>query len=118
MAGNDNQYRPGGDRAAVSRALASLRKLEAPVDRIKWSVAERQWRWAIKEIAVVIDSPVATRPELIEAFWAMAGWLRYMAFHCPKLKGRAKGQAMDSWLDLCEPLERLAAMEAPNHGNE
>jgi hypothetical protein len=111
MAGNDN--RPG-DRAEVSRALEALRRLEAPTDRIRWSVAEQQWRWAVREIAVVIDSPASLRGELIEAMWAMSGWLRYMAFHCPKLKGRAKGEAMDCWLGLCEPLERLEAMEQGN----
>jgi hypothetical protein len=101
----------------VSRALAALRGLKAPVDRIRWSVAEQRWRWAVREIAVVIDSPeAASRAELVEVMWATAGWLRYMAFHCPKLKGRAKEQAMDYWLDFCTPLERLEAMEANAHG--
>ena len=62
----------------------------------------------------MVDSPVASRAELVEALWAMSGWLRYMAFHCPKLKGRAKEEAMDCWLDLCQPLERLDAMEQGN----
>jgi hypothetical protein len=51
-----------------------------------WQDAEQRWRWAVREIAVVIDSPAALRGELVEAMWAMSGWLRYMAFHCPKLK--------------------------------
>jgi hypothetical protein len=34
-----------------------------------------------------------------------------MAFHCPRLRGQAKAQAMDSWLDLCQPLERLQEIE-------
>jgi hypothetical protein len=112
MPNNDNHV-SASSRAEVSRALAALRRLEAPVDRIRWQDAEQRWCWAVREIGAVIDSPeVASRAELVEAMWAMSGWLRYMAFHCPKLKGRAKGQAMDTWLDICEPLELLAAMEA------
>ena len=108
MAGNDNA--PSSSHE-VRRALAALRELRAPVERISWGDAEERWRWAVKEIGVVIDSPVASRAELVEALWAMSGWLRYLAFHCPKLKGRAKAQAMDSWLDLCRPLERMQEIE-------
>jgi len=77
---NDNK-RAGSHEVLV--ALEALRRLGAPEERIRWSVAEQRWR-------------------------------RYMAFHCPKLKGRAKEEAMDCWLDLCQPLERLDAMEQGN----
>ena len=109
---NDNK-RAGSHEVLV--ALEALRRLGAPEERIRWSVAEQRWRWFIREVAVVTDnSEMVTRDQLIEVMWAMAHWLRYMAFHCPKLKGRAKEEAMDCWLDLCQPLERLDAMEQGN----
>jgi hypothetical protein len=92
--------------------LASLRGLEAPVDKIKWKVAEQRWQWAMDAITVVIESPASSRAQLIEALQHCAAWTRYVAFYCPKLKARAKGEWMDRWIGLCEPLEILATMEA------
>jgi hypothetical protein len=110
MANNDNSKRAGSHE--VSRALAALSGLAAPDSKIKWQVAEQRWQWAIKEINVVIEHPAATPDQLVEAMWCLAGWGRYIAFYHPKLRSRAKGELMDQWLALSEPLERLAAMEA------
>ena len=110
MAGNDNDA--ASSRHEVSRALAALRSLAAPAERIEWRVAEQRWLWFNREIAVVLERPeVASRAELIEALWAMSNWLRYMAFHCHKLMGQDKEDAMTCWLAFCEPLERLQEIE-------
>ena len=109
MANNDNR-RTGSH--AVLTALAALRMLEAPVDKIKWSVASQRCGYAFEAIGEVIDNPASTRAQLIEAMHHCAGWARYIAFYHPKLKARARGEWMDRWIALCEPLEILATMEA------
>jgi len=88
----------------VSRALAALRKLAAPVDRIRWRIAEQRYQWAIKEINVVIESPAATRGQVDEAVQHLERWARYLGFYHPKIDQREK--CLDQWLGLCERLEK------------
>ena len=102
MANNDNSKRAAAHE--VSRALAALSGLEAPVERIKWRVAEQRWQWAIKEINVVIESPAATRGQVDEAVQYLERWARYLGFYHPKMDQRAR--CLDEWLGLCERLEK------------
>jgi hypothetical protein len=73
MANNDNEQ-PVADSRAVLKALDSLRRLEAPAERVKWRVAEQRWLYAIAAINVVLENPASTRAQVAEATEYLCGW--------------------------------------------
>jgi hypothetical protein len=102
---NDN--RPVGD---VLTALAALRRLEAPVEKIKFEVAKQRWNWAAPLISEVYQN-ATTRAQVIAAGEVAAGWQRYWWRNLPRKAG-SRTYWLDLWLRTDERLERLIAMEA------
>ena len=102
---NDN--RPVGD---VLTALAALRRLEAPAEKIKFEVARQRWNWAAPLISEVYEN-ASSRCQVIAAGEVAAGWQRHWWKHLPRKAG-SRTYWLDLWLRTDERLERLCAMEA------
>jgi hypothetical protein len=90
---NDN--RPVGD---VLTALAALRRLEAPVEKIKFEVARQRWNWAAPLISEVYEN-ATTRCQVIAAGQVAAGWQRYWCI----CRGRRAVERI-GWICGCGPM--------------
>jgi hypothetical protein len=84
MANNDNSKRAAAHE--VSRALAALRRLEAPVEKIKFEVAKQRWNWAAPLISEVYQN-ASSRSQVITAGQVAAQWQRYWWKYLPRKAG-------------------------------